>query len=52
MRPEDFMDEEDLAEMQESRKLVDKDELAGPVPQPSAEDEYVHLHYETPNNHL
>ncbi|KIM22837.1 hypothetical protein M408DRAFT_28381 [Serendipita vermifera MAFF 305830] len=28
MRPEDFMDEEDMAEMQEGRKLVDQDEAA------------------------
>lgn len=28
MRPEDFMDDEDRAEMQESRKLVDMDEVA------------------------
>ena len=27
MRPEDFMDEEDRTEMQESRKLVDGDEV-------------------------
>jgi hypothetical protein len=25
MRPEDFMDEEDMAELQESRKLVDEE---------------------------
>lgn len=25
MRPEDFMDEEDMAELQESRKLVDQE---------------------------
>ena len=28
MRPEDFMDEEDMAELQESRKLVDQDTAA------------------------
>jgi hypothetical protein len=25
MRPEDFMDDEDMAELQESRKLVDEE---------------------------
>jgi hypothetical protein len=34
------MDEEDLAELQESRKLVDKDDVSGAIlPQPSEEDE-------------
>jgi hypothetical protein len=28
MRPEDFMDEEDKAAMQESRQLVDGDEIS------------------------
>lgn len=34
------MDEEDLAELAESRKLVDQDEVASSIlPQPSGEDE-------------
>jgi hypothetical protein len=39
-RAEDFMDEEDLAEMREDNRLVDRDEVGEIQRQPNEEDEY------------
>lgn len=41
MRPEDFMDEEDLSEMREDSKLVDRDEVGEMQPRAN-EDVYAH----------
>lgn len=45
MKPEDFMDEEDLAEIRENRKLVDSDEVGNLIEgygQSNEEDEYAY----------